>query len=180
VALAGAEVELVATISRETVFRRRIQPLRSSYDIILVDCPPSLGLLTLNGLTASDAVIVPVQCEYLALEGLQRLIETILLIQSDLNPALQILGLLMTMFDSRTKLSQQVVDDVRKYFERRVFDTVVPRSIRLAEAPSYGKTILDYAPNSSGTIAYRALAREVIARQMALDQGGNRWQTPED
>jgi chromosome partitioning protein len=139
-----------------------------------------LGLLTLNGLTASDAVIVPVQCEYLALEGLQRLIETILLIQSDLNPALQILGLLMTMFDSRTKLSQQVVDDVRKYFERRVFDTVVPRSIRLAEAPSYGKTILDYAPNSSGTIAYRALAREVIARQMALEQGGNRWQTPED
>lgn len=180
VALAGAEVELVATISRETVLRRRIQPLRSSYDIILVDCPPSLGLLTLNGLTASDAVIVPVQCEYLALEGLQRLIETILLIQSDLNPALQILGLLMTMFDSRTKLSQQVVDDVRKYFERRVFDTVVPRSIRLAEAPSYGKTILDYAPNSSGTIAYRALAREVIARQMALEQGGNRWQTPED
>jgi chromosome partitioning protein len=172
VALAGAEVELVSMMSRETVLRRRIEPLRPSFDTILIDCPPSLGLLTLNGLTASDAVIIPVQCEYLALEGLQRLIETIILIQSELNTRLQILGLLLTMYDSRTKLAQQVVDDVRKYFEERVFETIVPRSVRLAEAPSYGKSILEYASYSAGAAAYRSLAREVVERQAALEKGG--------
>ncbi|MCL4535922.1 MAG: AAA family ATPase [Bacteroidetes bacterium] len=165
VALAGAEVELVAVHRRETVLRRCLEPVRSLYDTILVDCPPSLGLLTLNSLTAADAVIVPVQCEYLALEGLERLMETIRLVQTELNPSLQVIGLLLTMFDARTNLCQQVVDEVDRYYGDLVFQTIVSRSVRLAEAPSYGQSILQYDPASRGAQSYRAVAREVLARE---------------
>lgn len=168
VALAGAEVELVAVHRRETVLHRCLEPLRSSYDTVLIDCPPSLGLLTLNGLVAADAIIVPVQCEYLALEGLERLMDTVRLVQTELNPSLQTLGLLLTMFDARTNLSQQIVDEVDRYYGDLVFQTIVSRSVRLAEAPSYGLSILQYDSVSRGAQSYRAVAREVIAREAVL------------
>ncbi len=172
VALAGAEVELVAVQRRETVLRRCLEPAKAHYDNILIDCPPALGLLTLNALTAADAVIIPVQCEFLALEGLERLMETVRLVQRELNRDLQVLGLLMTMFDGRTNLSQQVVDEVDRYYGELVFQTIVSRSVRLAEAPSYGQSILDYAPESRGAQFYRAVAREVMEREaiMALER----------
>ena len=162
-ALAGAEVELVAVEDREHLLKRALAPVVERYDYILVDCPPSLSLLTINALTAArDGVIIPVQCEYLALEGLSQLIQTIDLVRRTLNPTLNVLGVVMTMYDGRTKLSQQVVDEVRRYFGKRVFATVVPRSIRLSEAPSYGQPVLTYAPQSAGSLAYESLARELV------------------
>lgn len=162
-ALSGAEVELVTMPSREKRLRRVVEGVSASYDYLLVDCPPSLGLLTVNALVAAHGVIVPVQCEYLALEGLTRLMQTIGIVRKSLNPRLTVRGMLMTMYDGRTRLSQQVVDEVRKHFPDRVFDTVVPRSIRLGEAPSYGEPILSYAPSSSGGQAYAQLAAELLA-----------------
>jgi chromosome partitioning protein len=168
--LAGAEVELAGEEqgSREYRLKRALAPLREKYDYILVDCPPSLGLLTLNALSAADAVIIPLQCEYLALEGLMQLTSTISLVLKGLNRSLRILGIAMTMYDSRTNLSAQVVQEVKSHFPREVFDTLVPRSVRLSEAPSYGMTILEYDPNSRGAAAYAALAREVVARSQRL------------
>jgi len=162
-ALAGAEVELVEAERREYLLRDALAPIGERYDYILVDSPPSLGLLTVNALTAArDGVVIPVQCEYLALEGLTQLLQTIEMVRSKLNPALQVRGVIMTMYDGRTRLSQQVVDEVRKYFGARVFATVIPRSIRLGEAPSYGQTIQSYAPLSAGAMAYESLAQELL------------------
>jgi chromosome partitioning protein len=163
-ALAGAEVELVNEAGRETRLRGLLHAVSDRYDVILIDCPPSLSLLTLNGLSASDGVIVPVQCEYLALEGLTQLMATLDLVRRSLNPSLRIEGLIMTMFDVRTHLSQQVVDEVRKHFGDKVFQAMIPRSVRLAEAPSFGQPGIAYAPNTPGAQAYRALAAELLAR----------------
>jgi chromosome partitioning protein len=162
--LAGAEVEMVSFLSRETRLRKALAPVVDRYDYILIDPPPSLGLLTVNSLTAAQGVIIPIQCEYLALEGLTQLLKTISLVRESLNAKLRIRGILLTMFDARTKLSQQVVDEVRKYFGKRVFKSIIPRSVRLSECPSYGEPISRYAPNSSGAKAYQALAQEVLAR----------------
>ncbi|SRR5579884_667418 len=163
-ALAGAQVELVEAPHRERRLAQALAPLRTSYDLILIDCPPSLGLLTLNALAAADAVLIPVQCEYLALEGLGQLMDTLALVREQLNPRLEILGLLLTMHDPRTNLSAQVIDEVRRHFPEVAFQTVIPRSVRLSEAPSYGQPILTYAPDSRGAHAYAALAEEVLAR----------------
>lgn len=164
-ALAGAEVELVGLRGREYLLQRALVPVLPRYDFIFLDCPPSLNLLTVNALTAArSGVIIPVQCEYLALEGLSRLLETIRLVQARLNPSLRIAGLVMTMYDARTNLSQQVVDEVRRHFPGQVFNTIIPRNVRLSEAPSYGETILSYAPYSAGAAAYQALAEEILKR----------------
>jgi chromosome partitioning protein len=167
--LAGAEVELVAVEDREQRLRRALADVRGRFDYVLVDCPPSLGLLTVNALAAADEVIVPVQCEYLALEGLGHLTRTLELVRQRLNAALRLRGLVMTMFDGRTNLSQEVVDEVRRHFVQ-TYHTVIPRSVRLSEAPSYGRTILDYDPGSRGARAYRALADEVIAQEHAVNR----------
>lgn len=161
-ALAGAEVEMVSLLAREHLLRKAIAPVVERYDYILIDCPPSLGLLTINALTATDGVIIPVQCEYLALEGLTLLIHTINLVRDNLNHRLKIRGLLLTMYDTRTNLSRQVVDEVRAHFPDKVFETIIPRNVRLSEAPSHGKTILSYDPHSTGGLAYRDLAQELI------------------
>ncbi len=163
-ALAGAEVELVGVLAREYRLRQALEPVAPRYDYVLIDCPPSLGLLTVNALTAADdGVIIPVQCEYLALEGLSQLYHTIELVRTRLNPNLQVRGLLMTMYDGRTNLAQQVVQEVRRHFGSRVFNSVIPRSVRLSEAPSYGQPICTYAPRSTGAIAYAALAQELLS-----------------
>jgi chromosome partitioning protein len=162
-ALAGAEIELVAMPAREHRLKEALALVRDRYDYVLVDCPPSLGLLTLNALTAADEVIIPVQCEYLPMEGLAELMHTLELVQLHLNPVLGVRGLLMTMYDARTSLAQQVVDQVREHFPETTFQTIVPRSVRLSEAPSYGEPILDYAPRSPGGLAYEALAREILS-----------------
>jgi len=162
-ALAGADVELVSVENRELRLRESLRSLDGRYDFILIDCPPSLSLLTLNGLSAAQSVLVPVQCEYLALEGLTQLISSIELVRRGLNPDLEIEGLVMTMFDSRTHLSQQVVDEVRRHFGDQVYQTLVPRSVRLSEAPSFGQPGIVYAPTAPGAQAYRALAAELIA-----------------
>jgi chromosome partitioning protein len=167
-ALAGAEVELVNELAREHRLRQALEPVSDSYDYVLTDCPPSLSLLTVNALTAAaDGVIIPVQCEYLALEGLTQLHQTLELVRSRLNPRLEIRGLLMTMFDGRTNLAQQVVDEVRRHFGARVFETIIPRNVRLSEAPSYGQPISSYAPRSPGALAYAALAQELLAGDTA-------------
>ena len=167
-ALAGAEIEMVPMFSRERLLHKALAAVSSAYDHILVDCPPSLGLLTVNALTAaSSGVIVPIQCEYLALEGLGRLWHTIQLVRESLNPQLLISGMVLTMFDMRTKLATQVVDEVRKHFPEQTFHTIVPRNVRLSEAPSYGQTILSYAPRSTGAKAYATLAQELLARERA-------------
>jgi chromosome partitioning protein len=171
-ALAGAEVELVNLTRREKRMHAALEPVRDRYDLVLIDCPPSLGLLTVNALAAADEVVVPIQCEYLALEGLMQLINSIDLVKRRLNPALDVLGVVMTMFDPRTRLSTQVVDDVRRYFPSRMFATLVPRSVRLAEAPSYGKTIFEYDSTSRGAEAYRALTDELVWR-LELGPPGN-------
>jgi chromosome partitioning protein len=162
-ALAGATVELVAVPEREFRLRQALVGVERIYDYVLIDCPPSLGILTVNALAAVDGVIVPVQCEYLALEGLSQLMRTFDLVRRALNPGLRLRGLVMTMFDSRTSLAHQVVDEVKSHFPGRVFSTIVPRNVRLSEAPSYGEAIVSYAPSSSGALAYAALARELLA-----------------
>lgn len=162
--LAGAEVELVDMPRRAQRLQAALEPVVGSYDLILVDCPPSLGLLTLNALTAVNDVIVPIQCEFLALEGLGQLIATIDRVKRQLNPSLDILGVLMTMYDARTRLSAHVVEEVRRFFPQRIFRGIVPRSIRLAEAPSYGQSIAEYDAGSRGAIAYNAVADELLGR----------------
>ncbi len=169
--LAGAEVELVGLPNREHRLKSALKDIRPQYDFILMDCPPSLGLLTLNALTAADGVIVPIQGEFYALEGLTQLMETISLVKRGLNPKLGIFGVVVTMFDSRTQLSHQVAHEVRRYFGDRVFRTIIPRNVRLSEAPSYGKSILEYDPRSKGAESYDALAKEVIRRAKGM------WQT---
>ncbi|MCD6401676.1 MAG: ParA family protein [Anaerolineales bacterium] len=162
-ALAGAEVELVNELARETRLKSAIQNLIERYDYILIDCPPSLGLLTLNGLVAAkDGVLIPVQCEYLALEGLGQLTQTISRVQSALYKDLIIRGVILTMFDTRTNLSNDVVEEVKQHFQEKVFNSIIPRSIRLAEAPSYGLPISEYDPKSSGAQAYQSLAIEIL------------------
>lgn len=159
--LAGAEIELVPTISREVKFREVIRDIKEDYDYIIIDCPPSLGLLTINALTASTSVIIPIQCEYYALEGLTQLLNTLKLVQQHLNTALEIEGVLLTMYDTRTKLSTQVVDEVKKYFKDKVYKTIIPRNVRLSEAPSYGKPIIFYDDKSKGAEVYNELSKEV-------------------
>lgn len=163
--LSGAEVELVGMMARETRLRSCLTSVRDSYDYILIDSPPSLGLLTVNALTASDSVLIPLQCEYLALEGLTQLIGAIRLVQDHLNPGLRIEGVLLTMYDARLNLSKQVVDEARKFFSERVYRTMIPRSVKLSEAPSFGKPIVLYDPHSTGAESYRELAREVIEHE---------------
>ena len=163
--LAGAEIELVGQISRENRLARAIEPLVATYDFVLLDCPPSLGLLTVNALSAADELMVPIQCEYYALEGLGQLLRNVRLIQQNLNPNLRLTGIVLTMYDSRTKLSEQVVAEVRRYFGPRVYDIIIPRTVRLSEAPGFGKPITDYDSSSKGAKAYRALAREFLERE---------------
>jgi chromosome partitioning protein len=163
-ALAGAEVELVDQPERESCLKKAIAPLLERYNYILIDCPPSLSLLTINGLIAAkDGVIIPVQCEYLALEGVGQLVQTLQRIRQSMYPALKVRGVIMTMFESRAHLSVDVVNEIRKHFPNQVFNAIVPRSIRLAEAPSYGLPISAYAPSSTGAQAYSALAKELLA-----------------
>jgi chromosome partitioning protein len=161
--LAGAEVELVSLYSREGRLKKSLEPVRESYDIILVDCPPSLGLLTVNALAAADEVLIPIQCEYYALEGLVLLLRTIEKIRVYLNPDLRIGGILLTMHDTRTNISKQVMEEVRKQYPNETFITVIPRNVRLSEAPSYGQPISQYDPLSRGALAYQNLAKEVIS-----------------
>lgn len=160
--LAGAEIELVSALSRETKLKQAVDQIKNDYDFVIVDCPPSLGLLTINALTAADKLIIPVQCEYYALEGLSKLIESIELVKNNLNQELDIAGIVMTMHDKRTKLSKEVISEVNKYFADKVFKTVIPRSVKLSEAPSFGKPIILYDHNSKGAQAYHELAKEVI------------------
>ncbi|HET6680337.1 MAG TPA: AAA family ATPase [Gemmatimonadaceae bacterium] len=162
--LAAAEIELVGRPEREHIMRAALAPVRDDYDFILIDCPPSLGLITVNMLAAADAVLIPLQCEYFALEGLSQLLNTVNLVQRNLNEQLAIDGVVLTMFDTRLNLSRQVADDAREYFGDRVFEQVVPRNVRLAEAPSFGKPIALYDVASVGAQAYMAIARELIAR----------------
>lgn len=162
--LAAAEIELVGMIAREHKLKQALAPIRDRCDYILIDCPPSLGLLTINALVAADGVLIPIQCEYLALEGLTQLNDTIRIVKNKLNPDLYIAGAILTMFDPRTRLAGEVVREVRNFFPRETFQTIISRSVRLSEAPSFGQSILDYDPHSSGAVAYRALAEEVIAR----------------
>ncbi|MEJ7839065.1 MAG: ParA family protein [Thermomicrobiales bacterium] len=162
--LATAELELVGMPNREHALRTALDNATGDYDVILVDCPPSLGLLTVNALTAADVIVIPIQCEFLALEGVGQLLQTVDLVKRHLNPELDVLGVLMTMYDGRTRLSGHVVQEVRKYFGERVFNTIVPRSVRLAEAPSYGQSITEYDPASRGGTAYETFADELLSR----------------
>src|SRR5439155_11614513 len=165
--LTGAEIELVSLSDRERRLQRVLEPLRASYDFVFIDCPPSLGLLTLNGLVAADAVLIPLHCEYFALEGLADLVATIRRVRAAFNPELDIEGVLLTMVDERTNLGQQVAADVRQFFKEKVFRTVIPRNVRLGEAPSHGMPVLLYDVKSRGAEAYLALAREVVERSAA-------------
>jgi chromosome partitioning protein len=162
VRLAGAEVELVNTISREKKLSAALEKLEKDYDYVFIDCPPSLGLLTINAMTAADSVLIPIQCEYYALEGLGQLLNTIRLVQKHLNDSLEIEGVLLTMYDNRLNLSRQVADDVRKYFDDKVFKTIIDRNVRLSEAPSYGKPIILYDAISKGSENYMNLAEELL------------------
>lgn len=162
VQLAGAEIELTGMSEREYKFKRIINQIREDYDYIFVDCPPSLGLLTINSLTGVDSVIIPIQCEYYALEGVSQLMNTIQLIKKNLNPILEIQGVVLSMFDGRTNLSIQVVDEVKRYFKGKVYRTIIPRNVRLAEAPSHGMPVIDYDPKSKGAEAYNELAEEFL------------------
>ncbi|SDE77334.1 ParA family protein [Sporomusa acidovorans] len=160
--LAGAEIELVSMMSREGKLKRALDKAKFSYDYVLIDCPPSLGLLTINSLTAANSVLVPIQCEFYALEGLTQLMNTISLVQKNLNPVLTLEGVVLTMFDARTNLSIQVVDEVKNHFRHKVYQTIIPRNVRLSEAPSHGQPVIKYDPKSKGTEVYFDLAREVI------------------
>lgn len=162
--LAGASVELVSVENREFQLRELLSEIRHGYDYIFIDCPPSLGLLTVNSLVAADQLLIPVQAEYYALEGLGQLLETVKLVQTHIHPDLDILGAVLTMFDKRTKLSTEVMTELYKYFPNNIFRSVIPRTIRLAEAPSFGKSILQYEPNGKGSHAYEKLAREILER----------------
>lgn len=162
--LAGAEIELVSAMSRENRLRMVLEPVLADFEIVIIDCPPSLGLLTVNALTAADGLLIPIQCEYYALEGLSKLLDSIRLVRTHLNQDLEVFGVVMTMFDARTKLSAQVVEEVRDFFGEKVFKSVIPRSVRLSEAPSFGQPITEYDPTGKGAKAYRNLAEEVIAR----------------
>jgi chromosome partitioning protein len=159
--LAGAEIELVPAMSRELKLRRAIDAVRDDYDFVLIDCPPSLGLLTVNGLAAADDVLVPIQCEYYALEGLGQLLRNVTLVSKNLNPSLEVRGIVLTMFDARTKLAEQVETEVRAHFGNKVYRTVIPRTVRISEAPSFGQPVLVFDSMSRGAIAYRELAKEV-------------------
>lgn len=162
--LVGAEIEMLNLRDREQLLKHVLQQVRSDYDYILIDCSPSLGLITVNALTAADSVIVPVQCEFFALEGIAKLLNTIKIIKSQLNPGLSIMGFVLTMYDNRLKLSNQVLEEVKRHFGDLVFHSVIARNVRLSEAPSHGQTILDYEPKSKGAMAYKALAKEVMKR----------------
>ncbi len=163
--LVGAEIEMLNIDNRENILKRVLAPLRNQFDYILIDCSPSLGLITINALTASDSIIIPVQCEFFALEGIAKLLNTIKIIKSNLNPTLRIEGFLLTMYDARLRLSAQVHDEVRRHFGDLVFNTVIARNVRLSEAPSHGMTVLEYDRNSKGTKNYINLAKELIRRQ---------------
>ena len=162
ISLAGAEIELVSTVSREARLKKSVQEIKNNFDFIIIDCPPSLGLLTINALTAADALMIPVQCEYYALEGLSQLLSTVRLVQKHLNKSLVIDGVLLTMLDARTNLGLQVIDEVKRYFQDRVYHSVIPRNVRLSEAPSHGKPVLLYDAKSRGSETYLEFAREVI------------------
>ena len=162
--LAGAEVELVNEMARENRLKSALGGLRGRYDYILIDCPPSLGLLTINALVAADKLLVPIQCEFYALEGVTKLLDSMKRVKNMLNPSLDIFGIVLTMYDSRTNLANQVVNEVRSFFGDAVFETLIPRTVKLSEAPSYGQSILEYAPDNKGALAYNDLAKEVIAR----------------
>ena len=166
--LVGAEIEMIDREQRERILTKAISELRDKYDFIIIDCPPSLGLLTINALTASDSIVIPVQCEYFALEGLGQLLNTIKIVRQHLNPSLDIEGVVLTMYDTRTRLSNQVADEVKRYFDDRVFKTVIARNVRLAEAPSFGKPALLYDSTSVGAKNYLALAGEIIKRNRNL------------
>lgn len=167
--LAGAEVELVSMMSREQRLKEKLDILKERFDYVFIDCPPSLGLITLNAFTASDSVLIPVQCEYFALEGLGQLLNTINLVKKHLNKNIQIEGALLTMYDIRTNLSNQVVKEVKKYFDNKVYKTVIPRNVRLSEAPSYGMPITEYDPRSKGAKSYEKLAKEFLKNQVLED-----------
>lgn len=171
--LAGAEVELVGVRNREAILNQMLEPALPDYDHVFIDCPPSLGLLTLNTLVAADSVLIPIQCEYYALEGLTQLLNTIRLIQRSLNPSLTVEGVLLTMYDQRLNLSRQVASEAKKYFGDRVFKTVIPRNVSIAEAPSFGLAVADYEPASIGARRYAALARE-LTRGRAAEHAGHR------
>ena len=162
--LVGAEIEMISLPNREKMMRKVINKIKNDYDFIIIDCSPSLGLITVNALSAADSVIIPVQCEYFALEGLGKLLNTIKIVQSRLNPDLDIEGILLTMYDSRLRLSNQVVEDVRTHFQQIVFDTIIYRNIKLSEAPSFGETIIMHDANSKGSINYLNLAREILQK----------------
>lgn len=165
--LAGAEVELITTPNRESILKNKIQEIKEDYDFIFIDCPPSLGFLTINALCAADSVLIPIQCEFYALEGVGQLVNTLSLVRKSLNKNLQVEGIIMSMYDSRTRLSSEVVDEVKKYFKDKVYKTMIPRNIRLAEAPSFGLPIMLYDEKCRGSEAYADLAKEFLARQEA-------------
>lgn len=162
--LAGAEVEMVAAVSRETILKRAIAGVKEDYDYILIDCPPSLGLLTVNALTAADKILIPVQAEYYALEGLSQLLETVSTVRKVLNPDLELLGAVITMYDTRTNLSEEVAEELRNFFQGKCFEQIIPRNVRVSEAPSYGQSIIEYDRWSKGGMAYDKLARELLER----------------
>lgn len=162
--LAGAEIELVSAMARETRLKELLDSVKDEFDFIFIDCPPSLGLLTINALTAADSVLIPIQCEYYALEGVTKLLESMRMVKGRLNKQLDTYGVLLTMYDSRTSLSNQVVDEVKAYFGDKTFKTLIPRTVKLSEAPSFGMSIIEYAPNNKGAKAYMSLAKEVIRR----------------
>jgi len=169
--LVGAELELVNRVERETALRRGLARIRDRYDFVIIDCPPSLGLLTLNVLTAADGVVIPIQCEYYALEGISQLLNTVRLVQQNFNPALALDGVLLTMYDARLNLCRQVSEDAKEYFAAQVFRTAIPRNVRLAEAPSFGKPILLYDVQSVGAKSYLAVAQELIERAARAPRG---------
>lgn len=162
ISLAGAEIELVNLMSRENRLKNALERVKHDYDYVLIDCPPSLGLLTINALTAASSVIIPIQCEFYALEGVTMLMNTIQLVQRNLNPALKLEGVVMTMFDARTNLAEDVVNEVKKYFSAKLYSTIIPRNVRLSEAPSHGEPVIYYDPRSKGAEVYRKFAKEVV------------------